>query len=284
MENSTEHAKQASLVPDHRHRLPEQPAAHRHRVREARRRRAGPLSPHGGLRRLLPDGQRREHRQGVEAGRRAGPGPAGVLRRHGPAVPRGLGRARHQLTTTFIQTSEPRHHAVLPEVHPEGLRQRLHLQGQATRAGTATAARRSRPRRNSEDNGACPHPQHAGRSPQRAVLLLRAVEVPGPAAEVLRGESRLHPAGEPAERDRRLVQATGCRTSTSRGTGETWGIRVPFDDAVHDLRLVRRAAELHHRHRLRRPTRRRFASGGRPTCTSSARTSRASTARSGRRC
>ncbi len=65
----------------------------------------------------------------------------------------------------FIQTSEPRHHARLPQVHPEGVRQRLHLQGQVTRAGTARAARRSRPRRSiKEAGGVCPQPQDAARS------------------------------------------------------------------------------------------------------------------------
>ena len=64
--NSSLDYRHAEMVSDHRHRLPQQPAAHRHRVREARRRRAGPLPPHGGVRRLLPDGQRREHGEGGE--------------------------------------------------------------------------------------------------------------------------------------------------------------------------------------------------------------------------
>ena len=173
-EGDDRRGRRTPLVPDHRHRLPQQPAAHRHRLREARRRRAGPLPPHGGLRRLLPDGQRREHRQGGQAGRRAGPGHAGLLRRHGPPVPRGLGRPRHQLR--HLRPDQPRAaQAVLPEVHPEGVRQRLHLQGQATRAGTATAARSSRPRRTLRERRPLPDPQDAADPPQRAVLLLRAV-------------------------------------------------------------------------------------------------------------
>ncbi len=100
----------------------------------------------------------------------------------------------------FIQTSERAAQAVLPEVHPEGVRQRPHLQGRATRAGTATAARRSRPRRSTTRTTASARTTRR-RSSRRsgAVLLLRAVGVPGPAAEVLRGEPRLHPAGEPAQ-------------------------------------------------------------------------------------
>ena len=50
------------------------------------------------------------------------------------------------------------------------------------------------------------------------------------------------------------------------------------------LRLVRRAHQLHHRCRLPRRPRPRSSSGGRPTCTSSARTSPGSTRSSGRRC
>ena len=50
------------------------------------------------------------------------------------------------------------------------------------------------------------------------------------------------------------------------------------------LRVVRRAHQLHHRGRLRRRSGSARPSGGRPACTSSARTSRASTPSSGRRC
>ena len=49
----------------------------------------------------------------------------------------------------FIQTSEPRHHRRLPEVHPEGVTTTATSTRAATRAGTATAARRSRRKRTS---------------------------------------------------------------------------------------------------------------------------------------
>ena len=45
----------------------------------------------------------------------------------------------------FIQTSEAAPPRSLPEIHPKGLRQRLYLQGAVRGAGTARAARRSRP-------------------------------------------------------------------------------------------------------------------------------------------
>ena len=199
------------LVPDHRHRLPEQPAAHRHGVREARRRRAGPLPPHGGVRRLLPDGQRREHGQGLEAGRRA---RARTPQAYCDDMARQFREVWDALDISydvFIQTSERAAQAVLPEVHPEGVRQRPHLQGRATRAGTATAARSSRARRSTTRTPAlCPNHKTPLIAAVGAVLLLQAVGVPGPAAGALRGEPRLHPAGEPAERDRQPHQDRGA--------------------------------------------------------------------------
>ena len=66
--------------------------------------------------------------------------------------------------------------------------------------------------------------------------------------------------------------------------GFTWGIKVPFDPDSDDLRLVRRLAQLHHRRSATEPTKLVSDSTGRRTCTSSARTSPASIAHSGRRC
>ena len=81
--------------------------------------------------------------------------------------------------------------------------------------------------------------------------------------------------------------------------GATWGIPFPIAEngetaaargrlvgpgGGHDLRLVRRADQLHHRRRLPRRPRGVPSAGGRPTCTSSARTSRASTRSTGRPC
>ena len=70
--------------------------------------------------------------------------------------------------------------------------------------------------------------------------------------------------------------------SISRSTFD-WGIKVPWDETPRRLRLVRRAAQLHHRGRLRRRTTRSSRAAG-PRSTSSARTSCASTPSSGRRC
>ena len=176
------HGRLAALLPDHRHRLSQQPAAHRHRLREARRRRAGPLSPHGGLRSLLPDGQRREHRQGVQARRRAGAATRRPTATTWPASSRRSGAPSTSASTTSSRPAKPRHHAGCRQVHPEGVRQRLHLQGQLR--GLVLRGLRGVQDRDGDPGGRrrLPDPQDAARPPQRAVLFLRAVEVPGAAA------------------------------------------------------------------------------------------------------
>ena len=131
-----------------------------------------------------------------------------------------------------------------------------------------------------------------------AQLVLPPVGLPGAAGALLRGAPRLRPAGLPAQRDARLHsrRARGLLDQPSRGD---MGHPVPDharrlllaaarrnvgSGGRHRLRLVRRAHQLRHRRRLpRRPGRVRSA-GGRPTCTSSARTSPASTRSTGRRC
>ncbi len=102
----------------------------------------------------------------------------------------------------FIQTSEAAPPRSLPEIHPKGLRQRLYLQG-AVRGAVLRGLRGVQDRhRNPGGRRRLPHPQDAARQTQRAVLLLRAVEVPGPTARVLQREFRLHPAGKSAKRGR----------------------------------------------------------------------------------
>ena len=54
-----------------------------------------------------------------------------------------------------------------------------------------------------------------------------------------------------------FVQQGLADLSISRSSFD-WGIKVPWDESPRRLRVVRRAAELHHRGRLRRRTRRQF--------------------------
>ena len=74
----------------------------------------------------------------------------------------------------------------------------------------------------------------------------------------------------------RLLEAGLDDISVSRA-GQSWGIPMPQDPASVDLRLGRRAHQLRQRGGLRHRSRRWSRNGGRPTCTSSARTSRGST-------
>ena len=188
-----------------------------------------------------------------QARRRAGPGRRRRTATTWPGSSARSGTRSTSATTTSSRPASARHHAVLPEVHPEGVRQRLHLQGRATRAGTATAARRSRPRRSHEENGGvCPNHKRAADPAQRAVLLLRAVGVPGPAAEATTRRT-------PTSSSRR-AGATRSSASSKDGLqdvnitrhGRDLGHPRAVRPGVHDLRLVRRPADLHHRHRLRR--------------------------------
>ncbi len=90
-------------------RLSQQPAAHRHGVREDRRRRPGPVPPDGRGLRPLPDGQRREHHQGLAGRREARARAQALRRRHGPPVPRGLGGAGDLQRRLHPDQSEERH-------------------------------------------------------------------------------------------------------------------------------------------------------------------------------
>ena len=189
----------------------------------------------------------------AKRGRRTGPATRRRTATTWPASSARSGTPSTSATTTSSRPASERHQAVLPEVHPEGVRQRLHLQGRATRAGTARAARRSRPRRSTRRTAAlCPIHKTplVRRSEPCYFFALSAFQ--DRLLEVLRGEPRLHPAGEPAQRDRQPGQDRGCSdvniTPHRRDVGHPRAVRR----GVHHLRLVRRPADLHHRHRLRR--------------------------------
>src|SRR5262249_12766462 len=118
---------------------------------------------------------------------------------------------------------------LLPEVHPAGVRQRVHLQGRILRLvlrrlrgvqERKTVRREQRP---------VPQPPDAAHPAVGAVLLLQAVGLPGPAPRVLRDQPGLHPAGGPEERDRQPDQKRGAKDINISRAGEDWGIRIPFD-------------------------------------------------------
>ena len=97
----------------------------------------------------------------------------------------------------------------------------------------------------------------------------------------------LHPdAIKPEHRSREALGLIrgGLRDFSVSRTSVSWGIPLPWDPAHVTLRVVRRADQLLVGGRLRRPASRITPTGGRSTTTSSARTSSATTASTGRRC
>ena len=217
-----------AVLHHHGDRLPQQPAAHRHGVREDRRRRPGPVPPDGRARRPLPDGQRREHDQGLPARRGAGRRAQAVRRRHGPPVPGGLGGARDlQRRLHPDQRGAPPRR--LPEVHPGRLRRGRHLQEAYTRASTATAARRSRPRRKSPSGGAArtTRTRRSARVEEENYFFRLSAF-----GDRLLAHYAAHPEFiQPESRRNEIVNLveSGSRTSRSPARGSPGASRVPFD-------------------------------------------------------
>ena len=141
--------------------------------------------------------------------------------------------------------------------------------------------RRGRDRADGEDGKRFAPSGAAGRMGRGGQLFLPPLGLPGAAARALRGQSRFHRARRAPQRDRQLRQGRACRTSRSRAPPSTGAFRCRATRPRH-VCLGRRADQLHHRRRLPRSRPSRSGSSGRPTCTSSARTSSASTPSTGR--
>ena len=209
---------------------PQQPTPHRHGVREDRSRRPGPIPAHGrGLRALL-DGQRREHDQGLAGRREAGSGTQALRRRHGPAVPGSLVRARRSPTTTSSRRP---------------------------RSGTASAVRSSS--RRSIDAGdiykksyvglycdgcesfktekeivdaRCPNHPNADlklRRRSRGKLLLPPLQLRRPTARALRIDTPSSSSPRAGGTRSSASSASGLQDVSISRKGFTWGIPVPFD-------------------------------------------------------
>ena len=140
----------------------------------------------------------------------------------------------------FIQTSEPRHHVgcqkFIQAVYDAGrhLQEGLHgpllhrLRGVQDREG---AGRRPLPE----------PPEHAAPRGRGGELLLPALGLRRPTAGALRGEPRVHPAREPAERDPQPGRV-GPAGRLDHPQGVHLGHPGPVRPRADDLRLVRRAA------------------------------------------
>ena len=191
----------------------------------------------------------------------------------------------------FIRTTEPRHYAASEEIWrrmeaqrrhlPEGVR-RLVL---GARRGLLQRDRDHRRRRRRAPRAA----GHARRVDGGGDVFLPPVGLPGKAAGTLRSQPRFHPAAGAAQRGRQLRQGRAGRSLDlahdarlgHSGAAERGARRRRWPSA-RDVRVGGCADELPHRRRLPGRERRRAGVSGRPTCTSSARTSPASTPSIGR--
>ena len=182
----------------------------------------------------------------------------------------------------FIRTTEPRHRVAVQEMVETIQRRRRPLRGRL-RGLVLRLVRGLQAGEGSRRRAVSDPPDEAGLDP-RDEPLLPAVGLSRSAAGALRGAPGV-PAARTCRRNEilRLLEGGLEDISISRA-GQPWGIPVPLRSVERRLRVVRRADQLHHRGRLRRRSGPRWRSGGRPTCTSSARTSRASTRSCGRRC
>ena len=264
-------------------RLREQQARPPHAVRGHRRRRDRALAPDARRRHALPDRHRRALGQHRPGGGRRGPADARVRRREGRAVQDGRGRPRDRAGPVHPD-DRPGPRPGGPGDGPPGLRQRRHLPRHvrglvlperglpATRPTSLETAR--------GDDLPEP-PRRAAPVADRAQLVLPAVGLPGAARAPLRGAPRLRPARLPAQRDARLhprrprglldqPRADAGRLGhpvpdrRERRDGAARG-RLVGPRGGQDLRLVRRAHQLHHRRRLpRRPRGVRALVAGRP--------------------
>ena len=149
------------------------------------------------------------------------------------------------------------------------------------RCATKPITTRTRPRL--DEQGPAPRPAgHAGRMGRGGELFLPAVRLSGQAARPLRAASRLRAAEGAAQRGRELRRRRPAG-SVDLAHHLRLGRHGAGQPQAHHVCVGRRADQLHHRaSAFPTPTARNSAATGRPTCTSSARTSCASTRSTGR--
>ena len=187
---------------------------------------------------------------------------------------------------TFVRTTEPHHAAGVTHLihriidrHPDAFYEKAY-DGWYCVGCEAFRTERDL------DHGRCPlHPTLEVERVSRIQLVLPAQRVRGVPPLTPACPSGLHPAGQSLQRDRRVrgARARGCvdHPRVAR-LGHPVSHRVARRPSPGDLRLVRRAAQLSHGHRLSRHGRRDCVAGAGPR--RRARTSRAFTACSGLRC
>ena len=238
----------------HSDRLPQWRAAYRARLRDDRDRCDRPLEAARGPRRVFPHRHRRARHQDGADGRIAwafdhASSPT-ATRRASASWP-----ARSTSPTTI--SSAPPNRGIMPRARKSGSGWRPAGDiYQSDLQGLVLGPRRGLFRRGRADRG-------RGRQEVRAVgrrgdmgrgaeLFLPPLGLPGPAAQALRRQPRLHRAARAAQRDRLLRQAAGCKDLSISRTTFDWGIPVPGCARACDVCVDRRAHQLHHRRRLPR--------------------------------
>ena len=217
------------LLRDDAHLLRQRRAPHRARLHDGHRRRAGPLAPAAGRRRVLPHRHRRARAQGAAGrrGQRASPrgsrpiGPASASGRHGGCST--------SPTTTSSAPPSPATTRRSRSCMQAALRQRLHrarhLRGPVLRLLRGLLHRGRSGRR------AVPDPPPPGRAVQGGELLLQAVRVHRAAARVVRRQSR-RPSRPSTERNEAIgLIRQGLQDISISRTSITWGVPVPWDEA-----------------------------------------------------
>ena len=154
------------------------------------------------------------------ARRELGVEPKAYCRRHGPAVPGGLACARHLATTT---SSRPARSATTPAASK--FIQAVYDAGDIYK-GTYDGPLLHRLRGVQDREGGGGRRRAVPQSPNTPLtlgrggeLLLPPLGLPRSAAGPLRGASRIHPAREPAQRDRQPGRDPSSRTSPSPARG-----------------------------------------------------------------
>ena len=223
-------------------------AAHRARLHDDRRRRRDPLAPPARRAGQVPHRHRRARPQDPAGRRRRRAVPAGVRRRHRPALRRCLGVAGDRQ-----RRLHPHHRAAPPHRRPGAaatlLRRRRHrarpLPRQVLRALRGVLhRRRAAPRR------PVPDPQAAGRRVRGGELLLPPVALRRPPARLVRRPPRRHRPRVPRQRGARADPLRAARLLDQpheRRLGHPPAVGLQ----ARRLRLVRRPHQLPQRRRLR---------------------------------
>ncbi|CAA9312206.1 MAG: Methionyl-tRNA synthetase, partial [uncultured Gemmatimonadaceae bacterium] len=242
-----------ALLPHHGDRLRQRRPAPRPRLREDRRRRDRPVPPADGRRRALPDRDGRARAEGGADRRRRRARPAGAHRPRRRVVPAHLGAARG-----LPRPVHPHHVGGAPRRRAGAHRADLRaLAGRLLRALLPRAVLRGV--RGVQDRGgdrrrpvrAAPH-AHA-RVGGGAQLVLPAEPLHRVPQAPHRRAPRVRAAGEPAQRDPRAARAgAGGRVGEPRALRVGRPLPAPHERrrAADHLRVVRRAPQLPHGHRL----------------------------------